>query len=311
MELVYLLIAALFGIIFVSSTFKVLANWERAVILRLGKFNRMTGPGPIFLLPFGIDRAYRVDTRIVTLDVPRQDMMTRDNVPVSVDAIVLFSVTDPRSAILNIENFMRTTSLIAQTTLRSTIGQAELDELLAQRERINQTLQAVIDEQTEPYGVKVTAVEVRDVSLPETMKRAMAAQAEAERDKRAKVINAEGEFQAAERLTQAASMMSKEPAALQLRYLQSMREIASERSSMTILPIPIDLLTPFIEMAKRANEHGKEAASEAPAPAPASTPTLPTTPETPSLNAAGDGDTAPALSAYSAAAAQHEPAPRS
>jgi regulator of protease activity HflC (stomatin/prohibitin superfamily) len=308
MELVYLLLAALFGIIFVSSTFKVLANWERAVILRLGKFNRMTGPGPIFLLPFGIDRAYRVDTRIVTLDVPRQDMMTRDNVPVSVDAIVLFNVTDPRAAILNIENFMRTTSLIAQTTLRSTIGQCELDELLAQRERINQTLQAVIDEQTEPYGVKVTAVEVRDVSLPETMKRAMAAQAEAERDKRAKVINAEGEFQAAERLTQAANMMSKEPAALQLRYLQSMREIASERSSMTILPIPIDLLTPFVEMAKRANEQAKEAASETPAPA--TTPPLAATPETPSLNAAGNGDTAPALSAYSATA-QHEPAPRS
>lgn len=254
-ELITIAVAVFVGALFISSTFKVLSNWERAVILRLGKFNRMTGPGPVFLLPFGLDRAYRVDTRIVTLDVPRQEMMTRDNVPVTVDAIVLFKVVDPRMAILNIENYIRTTSLIAQTTLRSTIGQAELDELLSQRERINQHLQTVIDEQTEPYGIKVTAVEVRDVSLPETMKRAMAAQAEAERDKRAKVINAEGEFQAAERLVQAAAMMSREPASLQLRYLQSMREIASERSSMTILPIPVDLLTPFLEMAKRSNEH--------------------------------------------------------
>jgi regulator of protease activity HflC (stomatin/prohibitin superfamily) len=251
----------------ISSTIKILPNWQRAVILRLGKFDRMTGPGPILLLP-GIDRAYRVDTRIVTLDVPRQEMMTRDNVPVTVDAIVLFSVSDPRSAILNIENYVRTTSLIAQTTLRSTIGQAELDELLSQRERINQHLKAVIDEQTEPYGVKVTAVEVRDVSLPETMKRAMAAQAEAEREKRAKVINSEGEFQAAERLVQAAAMMSKEPAALQLRYLQSMREIASERSSMTILPIPIDLLSPFIDIARRMSASGN---ASVPGPAPEAT----------------------------------------
>ncbi len=244
------------ALILLSSTVKILSNWERAVVLRLGKYERMSGPGPILLLPF-IDRAYRVDTRIITLDVPRQEMMTRDNVPVAVDAIVLFSVSDPRAAILTIENYVRTTSLIAQTTLRSTIGQAELDELLSQRERINNHLQTVIDSQTEPYGVKVNAVEIRDVSLPETMKRAMAAQAEAEREKRAKVINAEGEFQAAERLTQAAAVMSAEPIALQLRYLQSMREIASERSSMTILPIPIDLISPFLEMAKSAVEKNK------------------------------------------------------
>lgn len=257
MEIALLILAAIVGLMFVSATFKVLANWERAVILRLGKFSRMSGPGPTFLLPW-IDRAYRVDTRLVTLDVPRQEMMTRDNVPVTVDAIVLFNVIDPRAAILNIENYVRTTSLIAQTTLRSTIGQAELDELLSQRERINQHLQDVIDQQTEPYGVKVNAVEVRDVSLPETMKRAMAAQAEAEREKRAKVISSEGEFQAAERLTQAAAMMSQEPAALQLRYLQSMREIASERSTIAILPVPIDLLTPFIEMARNNNEHASK-----------------------------------------------------
>lgn len=306
MENIYLILIALFGVAAVTSMFKVLSNWERAVVLRLGKFHRMTGPGPIFLLPLGIDRAYRVDTRIVTLDVPRQEMMTRDNVPVSVDAIVLFSVSDPRAAVLNIENFIRTTSLIAQTTLRSTIGQAELDELLSQRERINERLQRVIDDQTEPYGVKVTAVEVRDVSLPETMKRAMAAQAEAERDKRAKVINAEGEYQAAQRLTEAAHIMSAEPAALQLRYLQSMREIASERSSMTILPIPIDLLTPFVEMAKRANEQGRtERASETatPAPEPNATPNLPAAPERQSLPASGNGDTVPALNTYDPVAA--------
>lgn len=289
--LIYLAFFVVAAALVVSSTFKVLSNWERAVILRLGKFNRMSGPGPVFLLPW-VDRAYRVDTRIVTLDVPRQDMMTRDNVPVTVDAIVLFSVVDPRAAILNIENYVRTTSLIAQTTLRSTIGQAELDELLSQRERINQRLQTVIDEQTEPYGVKVTAVEVRDVSLPETMKRAMAAQAEAEREKRAKVINAEGEFQAAERLVQAAHMMSKEPASLQLRYLQSMREIASERSSMTILPIPIDLLSPFLEMAKRAIGTKPETTAESP-----STPALPQEEPPAGLPAANDPHSIPALQA--------------
>ena len=242
----------IFALMLLSSAIKILSNWEKAVVLRLGRYHRTVGPGMIFLLPF-IDRAYRVDTRIVTLDVPRQEMMTKDNVPVSVDAIVLFNVIDPNTAILKIENYARTTNLIAQTTLRSTIGQAELDDLLSQRERINEHLKKVIDEQTEPYGVKVTAVEVRDVSLPESMKRAMAAQAEAEREKRAKIINSEGEFLAAERLVQAAAMMSKEPAALQLRYLQSMREIASERSTMTILPIPIDLVSPFIEMMKRNN----------------------------------------------------------
>lgn len=238
------------AIIILPAALKVLPDWERAVVLRLGKFQRTTGPGIIFLIPY-VDRALRVDTRIVTMDVPRQEMMSRDNVPVTVDAIVLFKVIDPRKAILNIENFVRTTSLIAQTTLRSTIGQAELDELLSQRDQINQKLQSVIDEQTEPFGVKVTAVEVRDVVLPETMKRAMAAQAESERERRAKIINAEGEYQAAERLAQAANVISREPAALQLRYLQSMREIASERSSITILPLPLEIFTPFLESMRR------------------------------------------------------------
>lgn len=237
-------------IMLVPSAVRVLPAWDRAVILRFGNFNRVAGPGIVFLLPY-IDRPIRVDTRIQTMDVPRQEMMSRDNVPMSVDAIVLFKVIEPMRAILNIENYGRTTSLIAQTTLRSTIGQVELDELLSQREQINQQLQAVIDEQTEPYGVKVTMVEIRDVALPDTMKRAMAAQAESERERRAKVINAQGEFEAAEKLTQAAALISTQPAALQLRYLQSVREIASERATMTILPLPIDLLTPFVDLARK------------------------------------------------------------
>lgn len=237
-------------VIVVPSMVRILPAWERAVVLRLGNFKGMAGPGVVFLLPY-IDRAIRIDTRIVTMDVPRQEMMTRDNVPVTVDAIVLFRVIEPQKAILNIENFVRTTSLIAQTTLRSTIGQAELDELLSQRDHINQKLQTVIDDQTEPYGVKVTAVEIRDVALPETMKRAMAAQAESERERRAKVINSLGEFEAAQKLTEAAMLLAQAPAALTLRYLQSMREIASERSSTVILPIPIDLITPFMDMIKQ------------------------------------------------------------
>jgi regulator of protease activity HflC (stomatin/prohibitin superfamily) len=245
--LVVLVVIALFVL---PAMIRVLPDWDRAVVLRFGKFHRITGPGIIFLIPY-VDRALRVDTRIVTLDVPRQEMMTKDNVPVTVDAVVLFKVVDPGAAILKIENFLRTTSLISQTTLRSTIGQAELDEVLSQRDRINQKLQTVIDEQSEPFGVKVTGVELRDVSLPEGMRRAMAAQAESEREKRAKIINADGEFQAADKLVQAAALISKEPAALQLRYLQSMREIASERSTITILPIPLDLITPFLDMARR------------------------------------------------------------
>lgn len=245
-----ILIIVIIAIIVIPAAVRILPAWERAVILRLGSFSRVSGGGIIFMIPF-IDRPIRVDTRIVTMDVPRQEMMSRDNVPVTVDAIVLFRVIDPKSAILNIENFVKTTSLIAQTTLRSTIGQVELDELLSQREQINLRLQSVIDQQTEPYGVKVTTVEVRDVVLPETMKRAMAAQAESERERRAKIINAEGEYQAAEKLVKAAELIAVQPVALQLRYLQSIREIASERSTMTILPLPIDLIKPFVDLAKK------------------------------------------------------------
>lgn len=244
----FLIALIVFVILVLRATLRILPEWERAVVLRLGRLLAVKGPGIIFLLPY-IDRPIRVDTRLVTMDVPRQEVMTRDNVPVTVDAIVLFRVIGPAEAVTRIENFIRTTSLIAQTTLRSTLGQAELDDLLSRRDKINQQLQTIIDEQTEPYGVKVQTVEVRDVVLPDSMKRAMARQAESERERRAKVINAEGEFQAAQRLVQAAEMMSAQPAALQLRYLQTISEISTQGSSNTIIPIPVDLLLPFARAA--------------------------------------------------------------
>jgi regulator of protease activity HflC (stomatin/prohibitin superfamily) len=234
------------AIIILPQAIRILREYERGVIFRLGKLLGAKGPGLIFLIPI-VDRMVRMDLRVVTIDVARQEVMTRDNVPVSVDAVLYFRVIDPQAAVVKVENFLKASSLIAQTTLRSVLGQAELDELLSQREKINQTLQEIIDRQTDPWGIKVTAVEVKDVSLPDTMKRAMAKQAEAERERRAKVVNAEGEFQAAEKMVQAAAMMSKEPIALQLRFLQTMREISSEHNTTTFLPIPIDLFTPLVK----------------------------------------------------------------
>lgn len=234
------------AIIILPQAIRILREYERGVIFRLGKLLGAKGPGLIFLIPI-VDRMVRMDLRVVTIDVSRQEVMTRDNVPVSVDAVLYFRVVDPEAAVVKVENFLKASSLIAQTTLRSVLGQAELDELLAHREKINQTLQEIIDRQTDPWGIKVTAVEVKDVALPDTMKRAMAKQAEAERERRAKVVNAEGEFQAAEKMVQAAAMMSKEPIALQLRFLQTMREISSEHNTTTFLPVPIDLFTPLIK----------------------------------------------------------------
>jgi regulator of protease activity HflC (stomatin/prohibitin superfamily) len=234
------------AIIVFPQAIRILREYERGVIFRLGKLLGEKGPGVIFLIPI-VDRMVRMDLRVVTIDVPRQEVMTRDNVPVSVDAVLYFRVIDPQSAVVKVENFLKATSLIAQTTLRSVLGQAELDELLSHREKINHTLQEIIDRQTDPWGIKVTAVEVKDVALPDTMKRAMAKQAEAERERRAKVVNAEGEFQAAEKMVQAAAMMSKEPIALQLRFLQTMREISSEHNTTTFFPLPIDLLTALIK----------------------------------------------------------------
>jgi regulator of protease activity HflC (stomatin/prohibitin superfamily) len=228
------------------SAFRILREYERGVIFRLGKLVGAKGPGLVILIPF-VDRMVKVDLRIVTTDVPKQEMMTRDNVPVSVDAVVYFRVMDPEAAIIRVEDFLKASSLIAQTTLRSVIGQSELDELLSQREKINQQLQEIIDRQTDPWGVKVSAVEVKDVVLPETMKRAMAGQAEAERERRARIINAEAEFQAAEKLVQAAAMISAQPIALQLRFLQTMKEVSGQNNTTTFLPLPMELFTPFFK----------------------------------------------------------------
>ena len=225
---------------------RILREYERGVIFRLGRLLGAKGPGLIFLIPM-VDRMVKMDLRVVTIDVSKQEIMTRDNVPATVDAVVYFRVVDPIAAVVKVEDFWKATSLIAQTTLRSVLGQAPLDDLLSQRDVINQKLQEIIDRQTEPWGVKVTAVEVKDVALPDSMKRAMAKQAEAERERRAKIVNAEGEFQAAEKMVQAAAMISKEPIALQLRFLQTMREISSEHNTTTFLPVPIDLFTPFLK----------------------------------------------------------------
>jgi regulator of protease activity HflC (stomatin/prohibitin superfamily) len=225
---------------------RILREYERGVIFRLGKLHGQKGPGLILLWPV-IDRMVKMDLRVVTIDVARQEVMTRDNVPVSVDAVVYFRVVDPTAAVVKVENYWKATSLIAQTSLRSVLGQAELDELLAHRDKINQTLQEIIDRQTDPWGIKVTSVEVKDVALPDSMKRAMAKQAEAERERRAKIVNAEGEYQAAEKMVQAASLISTQPIALQLRFLQTMREISSEHNTTTFVPIPIDLFTPFMK----------------------------------------------------------------
>src|SRR6266849_5186736 len=235
-----------FALVVLPQSLRILREYERGVIFRLGKLQGAKGPGLIFLIPV-VDRMVRMDLRVVTIDVPKQEIMTRDNVPATVDAVVYFRVVDPNAAVVKVENFGKATSLIAQTTLRSVLGQAPLDDLLSQRDIINQKLQEIIDKQTEPWGIKVTAVEVKDVALPDSMKRAMAKQAEAERERRAKIVNAEGEFQAAEKMVQAAAMIAKEPIALQLRFLQTMREISSEHNTTTFLPVPIDLFSPFLK----------------------------------------------------------------
>src|SRR6266446_2893952 len=238
------------AVIILPQAVRILREYERGVIFRLGKLLGAKGPGLIILIPV-VDKMVKMDLRVVTIDVSKQEVMTRDNVPATVDAVVYFRVVDPIAAVVKVENFWKATSLIAQTTLRSVLGQAELDELLAHRDKINQTLQEIIDRQTDPWGIKVTSVEIKDVSLPEGMKRAMAKQAEAERERRAKIVNAEGEFQAAEKMVKAAAMISKEPIALQLRFLQTMREISSEHNTTTFLPVPIDLFGPFL---KKLNE---------------------------------------------------------
>jgi len=229
---------------------KILPEYERAVIFRLGRLSKAliggNGPGLIVII-LGVDRAVRVDMRVITMDVPTQEVITKDNVPVKVNAVIYFRVVDPQNAIVDVENFIAATSQISQTTLRSVLGESEMDELLSQREKINLKLQEIIDKHTDPWGIKVSTVEVKDVELPQEMKRAMAKQAEAERERRAKIISAEGEFQASQKLADAAKVMSADPIAIQLRYLQTLTEVATENNSTTLFPIPIDLLAPFLK----------------------------------------------------------------
>ncbi len=225
---------------------RIVQEYERGVIFRLGRLVGARGPGLFFIIPF-VERMIKVDLRIVTMDVPRQEAITRDNVTVRVDAVVYFRVVNPEDAVVKVADYIRATALIAQTTLRNVIGQSDLDDLLSRREQVNQRLQQMIDEATEPWGVKVTAVEVRDVNLAPEMIRAIARQAEAERERRAKVINAEGEFQAAQRLSEAAMVMAQNPISVQLRFLQTLSEISTERNSTVVFPIPIDLLSIFYD----------------------------------------------------------------
>ena len=229
-----------------SSAIKIVQEYERGVIFRLGRLVGAKGPGLFFIIPL-VDRMVKVDLRVITLDIPSQEAITRDNVTVTVNAVAYYRVLDPSAAIVQVEDFRRATWQIAQTTLRSVLGQSELDELLTQRERVNEKLQQIIDEQTEPWGIKVSIVEVKDVELPETMKRAMARQAEAEREKRSKIIHAQGELEASQTLSEAAGVMSREPAAIQLRYLQTLTEIAEEKNSTIIFPLPVDLLSGIVK----------------------------------------------------------------
>ena len=236
----------IFLFILAASAIKILREYERGVIFRLGRLIGAKGPGIFFIIP-GVDKIIRISLRLVTLDIPPQDVITRDNVSIKVNAVVYFRVIDPNKAVVEVENYLYATSQLAQTTLRSVVGQMELDELLAQREKINMQLQDILDKHTEPWGIKVSLVETKQVDLPEEMRRAIARQAEAERERRAKIIHAEGEFQAAEKLAQAAKVISTNPAAIQLRFLQTLTEVATEKNSTTIFPVPIDLLKPFIE----------------------------------------------------------------
>ncbi len=236
--------AAAFVVIILAAAIKVVQEYERGVIFRLGRLQGPKGPGIFFIIPL-VDRMVKVDLRVVTLDIPAQEAITRDNVTVRVNAVAYFRVVDPSDAIVQVEDYERATWQIAQTSLRSVLGQSDLDELLIHRDEINQKLQQIIDEQTEPWGIKVSIVEVKDVELPDTMKRAMARQAEAEREKRAKIIHAEGEYSAAQQLQDAAGVISQQPAALQLRYLQTLTEIAVEKNSTIIFPVPIDFFKAF------------------------------------------------------------------
>jgi regulator of protease activity HflC (stomatin/prohibitin superfamily) len=246
-------IIVLVVIMLLSQALKTVQEYERGGVFRLGRFVGLRGPGLVFLIPF-IERMQKIDLRVITMDVPEQECMTVDNVTVRVDAVVYFRVVDAANAILKVNNYIKATHLLAQTTLRNVVGQSALDELLSQRDKLNEKMQKIVDEGTDPWGIKVSMVETKEVQLPEAMQRAMAAQAEAERDRRAKVVHADGEYQAAQRLADAAKIMSSEPAALQLRYLQTLSGIATERSSTIVFPLPMDLLSAFLEKPKPGNK---------------------------------------------------------
>ena len=256
-----LAIIIVLGIFFLSSAIRILNEYERGVIFRLGRVLGAKGPGLIILIPI-IDKMIKVDLRTVTMDVPAQDVITRDNVSVKVNAVVYFRVMDAVKATIEVQQYLYATSQLAQTTLRSVCGQAELDKILSEREKVNTEIQEILDMHTDPWGIKVSVVEVKQIDLPQEMQRAMAKQAEAERERRAKVINAEGEFQAATRLVEAAAIIAEHPIALQLRYLQTLREVASENNSTTLFPIPIDLFKPFIKWRKALNRRKRREGCE-------------------------------------------------
>ena len=248
-------IIVLVVLIIIFMAVKIVTEYERGVIFRLGRLVGARGPGLFLIIPF-VDRMMKVDLRVITMDVPPQDVITKDNVTVRVNAVVFFRVVDPEASVVKVLDFIRATSQISQTTLRNVLGQSELDELLASREKLNQVLQRIIDEHTDPWGIKVSTVEIKDVELPETMRRMMSAQAEAERERRAKIIHADGEFQASERLAQAGAVIGREPTTLQLRYLQTLTEIASERNSTIIFPLPINIFEAFA--GRRTDTHSEE-----------------------------------------------------
>jgi len=252
-----IVVVAILCAIFLPAAIKILREYERGVIFRLGRLTGTKGPGIFVIIPF-VDRMVKVDLRVITMDVPYQEVITRDNVTVKVNAVVYFRVLDPESSVIKVLDFIRATSQISQTTLRSVLGQSELDDLLSQREKLNQILQKTIDEQTDPWGVKVTTVEIKEVELAETMKRSMAAQAEAERDRRAKIIHAEGELQASEKLAQAGAIIGREPTTLQLRYLETLTGIAAEHNSTIIFPIPIEFFKAFQGLSKNLGAGNEE-----------------------------------------------------
>jgi len=257
MDYIWIGAIVLVVLIIIPMTVKIVTEYERGVIFRLGRLIGAKGPGLFLIIPF-VDRMVKVDLRVVTMDVPSQEVITKDNVTVRVNAVVYFRVVDPEASVVKVLDHIRATSQISQTTLRNVLGQSELDELLTQREKLNQMLQRIIDEHTDPWGVKVSTVEIKEVELAEQMKRMMAAQAEAERERRAKIIHADGEFQASSRLAEAGSIIAKEPVTLQLRYLQTLTEIASERNSTLIFPLPIDLISMFMRKEVPVRSSGKE-----------------------------------------------------